>query len=56
MATKTTIDTAIAKRMVEASAIRTAAIIGQPGGWSVLLKFGLTEKVLGVQRTDKPRL
>ena len=56
MSTKITIDTAIAKRMVEASAIHTAAIIGQPGGWSVLLKFGLTEKPLGVQRTDKPRL
>lgn len=51
-----TIDTAMAKRMVEASAIRGAAIIGQPGGWSVMLKFGLAEKPLGTQRTDKPRL
>ena len=56
MTTKNTIDTAIARRMVEASAIRTAAIIGQPGGWSVMLKVGLIEKALGVQRTDKPRL
>jgi hypothetical protein len=56
MSTKNTIDTAVAKRMVEASAIRTAAIIGQPGGWSVMLKIGVTEKALGAQRTDKPRI
>ena len=51
-----TIDTAMAKRMVEAAAIHGAAIIGQPGGWSVMLKLGMTEKPLGTQRTDKPRL
>lgn len=50
-----TIDTAMARRMVEASAIRGASIVGQPGGWSVLLKVGMTEKPLGTQRTDKPR-
>lgn len=51
-----TIDTAMAKRMVEASAIRGAAIIGQSGGWSVMLKLGTQEKPLGTQRTDEPRL
>lgn len=51
-----TIDTAMAKRMVEASAIRGASIIGQPGGWAVMLKLGLQEKPLGVQRSTKPRL
>ena len=56
MTTKNTIDTAIAKRMVEARAIRTASIIGQPGGWSVMLKVGKQEKALGAQRSDKPRL
>lgn len=50
-----TIDTAMARRMVEASAIRGASIIGLPGGWSVMLKFGTAEKPLGTQRTDKPR-
>lgn len=50
-----TIDTAMARRMVEASAIRGASIIGQPGGWSVMLKMGMVEKPLGTQRTDKPR-
>ena len=51
-----TIDTAMAKRMVEASAIRGASIIGQPGGWSVMLKMGMQEKPLGAQRSDKPRM
>ena len=56
MTAKNTIDTAIAKQMVETYAIRTANIIGQPGGWSVMLKIGMIEKALGAQRTDKPRL
>ncbi len=51
-----TIDTAMAKRLVEAAAIRGASIIGQPGGWSVVLKLGMQEKSLGVQRSDKPRM
>ncbi|MGD0960205.1 MAG: hypothetical protein ABSB19_10390 [Methylomonas sp.] len=51
-----TIDSAMAKRLVDAAAIRGASIIGQPGGWSVLLKLGSQEKPLGVQRSDKPRI
>ena len=46
----------MAKRMVEAAAIRGASIIGQPGGWAVMLKLGMHEKPLGVQRSDKPRV
>ena len=51
-----TIDSAMARRMVEASAIHGAAIIGRPGGWSVMLKLGEVERLLGTQRTDKPRI
>lgn len=51
-----TIATAMAKQMVGAEAINGATIIGQPGGWSVMLKLGQIEKPLGAQRTDKPRL
>ncbi len=50
------IDTAQARDMVLANSIRGAAIIGAAGGWSVLLKLGKTEKTLGTQRTNKPRL
>lgn len=42
--------------MVEANAIQGASIIGQTGGWSVLIKLGISEKLLGTQRTDKPRV
>ena len=51
-----TIDTAMAKQLVEASAILGASIIGQPGGWSVVLKLGKQEKPLSAQRSDKPRM
>lgn len=50
-----TIDTAVARQLVDANAIRSASIIGQPGGWSVMLQLGMTEKLLGTQRTNKPR-
>ena len=50
-----TIDTLMAKRMAAASAIQGASIIGQQGGWSVVLKMGLQERPLGAQRSDKPR-
>lgn len=51
-----TIDTPMAKRMVEAAAIQGASIIGQPGGWAVMLKLGTQERPLGVQRSNKPRV
>lgn len=50
-----TIDTATARRMAEAGTIRGVSIIGQPGGWSVMLKTGIHEKPLGSQKQDKPR-
>jgi hypothetical protein len=50
-----TIDTAMARRMADACAIHGASIIGQPDGWSVMIKIGLSEKPLGTQRADKPR-
>ncbi len=53
--TATTIDTAMAKRLVETAAIQGASIIGQAGGWAVLLKLGKQERPLGVQRGHKPR-
>lgn len=50
-----TIDTATARRMAEAGTICGVSIIGQPGGWSVMLKTGIQEKPLGGQKTDRPR-
>jgi len=51
-----TIDITTARRMAEVGAIRGAAIIGQPGGWSVMLKTGAIEKPLGAVKTDRPRM
>lgn len=50
-----TIDSTTARRMAEAGTIRGVSIIGQPGGWSVMLKTGLLEKPLGGTKADKPR-
>lgn len=41
---------------MEARALSGASIVGQPGGWSVLLKFGMEERPLGIRRADRPRL
>ena len=49
------IDTAMAKRLHEAAAIRGVTIVGIPGGWSVLLKLGMNERPLGTQRTNRVR-
>src|SRR3546814_17968970 len=51
-----TIGTNVARQLVEANAIGGAAIVGQSGGWSVVLRVGATEKLLGTQRADKPRI
>ena len=50
------IDTAMAKKMVAANAIRSASIIGMPGGWSVVVKYGATECALSAQRSKNVRL
>lgn len=51
-----TIDTAATKQMVEAAVIQEASIIGQPGGWKIMLKVGAVERPLGTQRGNCPRL
>jgi hypothetical protein len=51
------IDTAVARQMIEGKAVQSASIIGQPGGWSVLIKLGATEeKALAAQRSKRVRL
>ncbi len=50
------IDTAMAKRLVEANAILGASIVGMPGGWGVVVKYGTTESPLAAQRSKKVRM
>ena len=37
-------------RLVEAGAVRGANIVGQPGGWGVVIQYGMTERVLAAKR------
>ncbi len=55
MATLNTIDTRLAKQLQTACALRGVSIVGAPGGWSVLVKVGMSEKPLGTQRTGRVR-
>lgn len=46
-----TIDHSTLTRLVEAQAVRAAHVIGQPGGWSIVVKYGMTERALAARRT-----
>lgn len=45
-----TIDHATLTRLVEADAVSDASIIGQPGGWGIVIKYGITERALAAKR------
>lgn len=45
-----TIDHTTLTHLVEAGAVRGADVIGQPGGWSVIIKYGMTERALAARR------
>ena len=45
-----TIDHTTLHRLVEAGAVRGANVIGQPGGWGVVIQYGMTERVLAARR------
>jgi hypothetical protein len=48
--TANTIDHLTLERLVEAGAVRGASIVGQPGGWGVVIQYGMTERVLAAKR------
>lgn len=50
-----TIDHNTLSRLVEAGAIRGAHVIGQVGGWGVLIKYGMMERPLATTRSKKVR-
>jgi hypothetical protein len=45
-----TIDHMTLELLVEAGAVHGASIVGQPGGWGVIIKYGMTERVLAAKR------
>jgi hypothetical protein len=51
-----TIDHATLQRLAEAGAVRAAAAIGQPGGWGIVVKYGMAEHALAAQRGKKVRV
>lgn len=51
-----TIDHATLARLVEAGAVRGAHVVGQEGGWAVLIRYGTAERALAAQRSRQVRL
>jgi hypothetical protein len=45
-----TIDHLTLARLVEANAVNGANIIGQAGGWGVVIQYGVTERTLAAKR------
>ncbi len=50
------IDGKVVRSLVEARAIRGATILGQPGGWAILVRYGDAERAVAAQRARAPRL
>jgi hypothetical protein len=48
--TANTIDHTTLEHLVEAGAICNADVIGHPGGWGVVVKYGVTERALAARR------
>jgi hypothetical protein len=48
--TTDTIDHNTLTHLVEAGAVCGADVLGQPGGWAVVIKYGRTERVLAARR------
>jgi hypothetical protein len=51
-----TIDHTTLTKMAQAGAVRSAHIIGQAGGWGILVKCGMTEHALTAQRSHQVRV
>ena len=45
-----TIDHATLSQLIEAGAVEGADVIGQAGGWAVVVRFGMSERVLAARR------
>jgi hypothetical protein len=41
---------AVAKALVAAGSVRGATVIGQPGGWAIVLRVGIGERVIAAKR------
>lgn len=50
------IDSKAVKTLVEAQAVRAATVLGQPGGWAVLVRYGAVERAVAAQKSRRMRL
>lgn len=48
--TMDTIDHVTLQHLVEAGAVRGAEVVGQPGGWGIVVKYGMKERTLAARR------
>lgn len=51
----TVIKLATARELIDAGSVRNAGLIGQPGGYAVLLRYGMQERVIGT-KAGTPRI
>jgi hypothetical protein len=54
--TTETLDHTTLTKLAEAGAVRSAHIVGQPGGWGILVKYGMAERALAAQRSQQVRI
>ncbi|WP_284316113.1 hypothetical protein [Labrys miyagiensis] len=50
------IDSKAVKSLVEAKGIRGATVLGRPGGWAVLVRYGEAERAVAGQKSHRMRL
>jgi hypothetical protein len=51
-----TIDHTTLVKLAEAGVVRSAHVVGQQGGWGILVKYGMTERALAAQRSHQIRI
>lgn len=51
-----TIDHNTLVKLIEANAVRAAQVIGQIGGWGIMIKYGMVERPLSATRSGKVRI
>jgi len=54
--TTETIDHTTLSKLAEAGVVRSAHVVGQEGGWGILVKYGMTERALAAQRSHQVRI
>ena len=55
MATET-IDHTTLTKLAEAGVVRSVHVVGQAGGWGIVVKYGMTERALAAQRSHQVRI